>query len=98
MTSELTSLQRAYLLGRSEYVPLGGVAMQEFREYRGRFNLALLERRLLHLAERYDSLRTVVDGQRQSRHVLATPQVDFLRIDLSGQTPESAEQKIAELK
>ncbi|MGS4991787.1 AMP-binding protein [Roseibium sp. RP-7] len=98
MTSELTSLQRAYLLGRSEYVPLGGVAMQEFREYRGRFNLALLERRLLHLAERYDSLRTVVDGQRQSRHVLATPQVDFLRIDLSDQTPESAEQKIAELK
>ncbi|NKI61532.1 AMP-binding protein [Labrenzia sp. PO1] len=98
MTSELTSLQRAYLLGRSEYVPLGGVAMQEFREYRGRFNLALLERRLLHLAERYDSLRTVVDGQSQSRHVLATPQVDFLRIDLSDQTPESAEQKIAELK
>ncbi|MBN8184498.1 AMP-binding protein [Roseibium aggregatum] len=98
MTSELTSLQRAYLLGRSEYVPLGGVAMQEFREYRGRFNLALLERRLLNLAERYDSLRTVVDGQRQSRHVLATPQVDFLRMDLSDQTPESAEQKIAELK
>ncbi|MBC7210084.1 MAG: hypothetical protein H5U33_06895 [Pseudomonas sp.] len=30
----LNALQQAYLLGRGEHLPLGGVAMQEFREYR----------------------------------------------------------------
>ncbi|WP_299808887.1 AMP-binding protein [uncultured Roseibium sp.] len=98
METDLTSLQRAYLLGRSEYVPLGGVAMQEFREYRGRFDLSLLERRLTLLAERHESLRTVIDRKTYSRHVLQTPSVDFVSIDLSGLSLEEADRKISELK
>lgn len=98
METDLTSLQRAYLLGRSDYVPLGGVAMQEFREYRGRFDMSLLERRLMLLAERHESLRTVIDRKTYSRHVLETAKVDFVAIDLSGLSPDEAEGKIAELK
>ncbi|WP_068408936.1 AMP-binding protein [Labrenzia sp. OB1] len=98
METDLTSLQRAYLLGRSEYVPLGGVAMQEFREYRGRFDLSLLERRLTLLAERHESLRTVIDRKTYSRHVLQTPVVDFVTIDLSGLPLNEADLKILELK
>ncbi|POF29068.1 AMP-binding protein [Roseibium marinum] len=98
METELTSLQRAYLLGRSEYVPLGGVAMQEFREYRGRFDLDLLERQLVLLAERHESLRTVIDRKTYSRHILEKPSVDFLSIDLSGLAPEEADRKIDELR
>lgn len=98
MKTELTSLQRAYLLGRSDYVPLGGVAMQEFREYRGHFDLALLERRLKLLAERHDSLRTVIDRKDFSKHVLDTAVVDFVSVDLSGLEQEEADARITELK
>ncbi|MEO9777324.1 AMP-binding protein [Roseibium sp.] len=98
METELTSLQRAYLLGRSDYVPLGGVAMQEFRAYRGRIDPVLLERRLFALAERHESLRTVIDRKTYSRHVLDKPSVDFAAIDLSGLAPEDADRKIDELK
>lgn len=98
METALTSLQRAYLLGRSDYFPLGGVAMQEFREYRGRFDLSLLERRLTLLAERHESLRTVIDRKTNSRHVLETPAVDFVSYDLSALSQDEAERKICELK
>ena len=36
METALTALQQAYLLGRSDRWPLGGVAMHDFREYRAR--------------------------------------------------------------
>jgi len=98
METDLTSLQRAYLLGRSDYVPLGGVAMQEFREYRGRFDPSLLERRLTLLAERHESLRTVIDRKTYSRHVLDTPSVDFVSVDLSNFSPDEADRKILDLK
>ena len=43
----LTDLQQAYLLGRERHLPLGGVAMQEFREHRGAIDVAALPPRLL---------------------------------------------------
>ena len=98
MRTELTSLQRAYLLGRSDYVPLGGVAMQEFREYRGRFDLAVLEERLTSLAERHDSLRTVIDRKSYEKHVAEKAVVDFELIDLSTLAPADALKKLDTFK
>ncbi|SHM95008.1 AMP-binding protein [Roseibium suaedae] len=98
MVSELTSLQRAYLLGRGEHVPLGGVAMQEFREYRGALDLALFEERLHRLAESHESLRTVIDADTASSHVLENPVLSFSFIDLGGLSAEAAERELERRK
>ncbi|MTH96588.1 AMP-binding protein [Roseibium sp. RKSG952] len=94
MTIELTPLQRAYLLGRKTLMPLGGVAMQEFREYRGRFEIADLQRRLQSLAEKHASLRTVIDTENYTKSVRDRAQVNLDVIDLSGFSRAEAEQKI----
>lgn len=83
METALTPLQRAYLLGRGEHLPLGGVAMQEFREYRGRIDFAALPARLLDLVRRHESLRTRIDAQRLVQRVSSEPAVNFEEIDLS---------------
>jgi len=60
----LTAMQRAYLLGRTAQLPLGGVAMQDFREYRGVMNPELLRNRLVKLVQCHASLRTFIDTER----------------------------------
>lgn len=57
----LNPLQRAYLLGRSELMPLGGNAMFDFREFYCDFTPAQLQQAMLALAKRHPLLRTVVD-------------------------------------
>ena len=80
----LTDLQQAYLLGRERHLPLGGVAMQEFREHRGAIDVAALPPRLLAMAARHPALRTHIDAQRRVSWVSSEPAVNYDEIDLRG--------------
>lgn len=80
----LTDLQQAYLLGRERHLPLGGVAMQEFREYRGAIDIEALPQRLLALVGRHPALRTRIDAQRRVSWVSSEPTVNYDEIDLRG--------------
>lgn len=57
----LNGLQQAYLVGRSEHLPLGGVAMQDFRIYRGTVDADQLHARLVELVDTLPVLRTHID-------------------------------------
>ena len=79
----LTSLQQAYLLGRTAQMPLGGVAMQEFREYRGAMDPALLRGRLAERVQRHPSLRTRIDAQRLVQRVSEVGELNLDELDLT---------------
>ncbi|QLG94207.1 amino acid adenylation domain-containing protein [Pseudomonas yamanorum] len=86
----LTALQQAYLLGRSAQMPLGGVAMQEFREYRGAMDPALLRSRLAEMVQRHESLRTRIDAQKLVQFVSDEVQINLEEVDLTALSPEAA--------
>ncbi|WXL25989.1 amino acid adenylation domain-containing protein [Ectopseudomonas mendocina] len=94
----LNTLQQAYLFGRSEQMALGGVAMQEFREYRGPIDPELLQQRLTALVKRHDSLRTRIDAAQREQYVSAEVQVNFDQIDLRELTPAAARTRVDELR
>ncbi len=82
MERALTPLQQTYLLGRSEHLPLGGHALQEFREYRGRIDVAALRERLADLVRRHESLRTRIDDRQLVQTVSPETVMNFEEIDL----------------
>lgn len=82
MQTPLTSLQQAYLLGRSEQWPLGGVAMQDFREYRGTLPAATLRQRLTELVRRHEALRTRIDPHMLIQYVSPETVINLDEIDL----------------
>ncbi|MBD8254355.1 amino acid adenylation domain-containing protein [Pseudomonas fluorescens] len=86
----LTALQQAYLLGRSAQMPLGGVAMQEFREYRGAMDPALLRSRLVEMVQRHESLRVRIDAQKLVQFVSDEVQLNLDEVDLTTLSPEEA--------
>lgn len=94
----LTALQQAYLLGRSQHLPLGGVAMQEFREYRGHIDAETLRRRLDLLVSRHDALRTLIDERGLTQRVDPIPQVNLDELDLRHLTPGDAWSRIDSLR
>ncbi|MGQ2951601.1 MAG: amino acid adenylation domain-containing protein [Agrobacterium sp.] len=94
MERPLSPLQQAYLLGRGTHLPLSGVAMQEFREYRGSINPALLQSRLAAMVERHESLRTRIDERRLVQVVSDEPNINFDIVDLSALSPADAEARM----
>ncbi|WP_340611852.1 amino acid adenylation domain-containing protein [Xenorhabdus bharatensis] len=86
----LTALQLAYLLGRRAELPLGGVAMQEFREYRGNIELARLQNNLEDMVLRHDSLRTRIDAKRLVQYVSAEADINLHQVDLNAMSREEA--------
>ena len=94
----LSDLQQAYLLGRDLHVPLGGVAMQEFRAYRGAIDIDALRRRLLALVERHDALRTRIDVERRVAWVSNEPTCNYDEVDLRGESVQSASERIEALR
>lgn len=99
METPLTTLQQAYLLGRSEQWPLGGVAMHDFREYHGlRLDLARLEARLRELVQHYAALRTCIDPQRFTQHVRPEATLNLDRQDLRALDHQAAQQRLADLR
>ncbi len=98
METPLTPLQQAYLMGRREHLPLGGVAMQEFREYRGRIVTEELRRRLARLVRRHDALRTRIDEDRLVQRVDPDPVTNLEELDLRVLTPAEAWQQVDTLR
>jgi|26BtaG_2_1085354.scaffolds.fasta_scaffold00104_5 hypothetical protein len=86
----LSAIQQAYLLGRTTQLPLGGVAMQEFREYYGSMDMALLKQRLTEIVKRYDSLRTHIDATKLRQFVSDDIVLNLTEIDLSEVSPQAA--------
>lgn len=78
----LNALQQAYLFGRSDQMALGGVAMQEFREYRGRLDPQLLRQRLITLVQHHPALRTRIDAQRNRQYLSTAARLNLDEIDL----------------
>ncbi|MGQ0334858.1 amino acid adenylation domain-containing protein [Halomonas elongata] len=90
----LTSLQQAYLLGRGKSQPLGGVAMQEFREYRGQLAADVLRQRLADMVRQHAALRTRIDARRLTQWVDDEPRLNLEEIDLGGMSRQDALQHI----
>ena len=94
MERPLSALQKAYLLGRGTHLPLSGVAMQEFREYRGNIDPALLRSRLTAMVGRHESLRTRIDERRLVQVVSAEPEINLDIVDLSNLSFAEAEARM----
>lgn len=94
MERPLSALQKAYLLGRGTHLPLSGVAMQEFREYRGNIDPALLRSRLTAMVGRHESLRTRIDERRLVQVVSAEPEINLDIVDLSNLSSAEAEARM----
>ncbi|WP_448956187.1 amino acid adenylation domain-containing protein [Labrys neptuniae] len=90
----LTPLQRAYLLGRGEQLPLGGVAMQEFRDYRGSLDLEAFKARLQALVRNEACLRTLIDADGLSQRVSDEARLNLDEVDLRHLPPIEAWQRI----
>ncbi|NSX93606.1 amino acid adenylation domain-containing protein [Agrobacterium tumefaciens] len=94
MERPLSPLQQAYLLGRGTHLPLSGVAMQEFREYRGSIDPSLLQSRLAAMVERHESLRTRIDERRLVQVVSDELKINLDIVDLSAFSSTEAEARM----
>ncbi|NTE56667.1 amino acid adenylation domain-containing protein [Agrobacterium tumefaciens] len=94
MERPLSPLQQAYLLGRGTHLPLSGVAMQEFREYRGSIDPSLLQSRLAATVERHESLRTRIDERRLVQVVSDELKINLDIVDLSALSSTEAEARM----
>lgn len=90
----LTAMQRSFLLGRTAQLPLGGVAMQEFREYQGQMDVSLLSSRLQEMVRRHECLRTCIDSNRLLRIVSDNAVANLTEVDLSFCPPGIAETQL----
>ena len=94
----LTELQQSYLLGRSTHVPMGGTAMHEFREYRGKIESSLVESRLNTLVRKYDALRMHIDEIKLEQQVSTEVKRNYQVYDWRHLTTEQALKKVDELR
>lgn len=85
----LTPLQRAYLMGRETVLPLGGVAMQEARLFRGTLDPAALRERLSQLVAAHPALRLRVEAATGRQHCLPRIELPWTVLDLT-QAPDAA--------
>ncbi len=79
----LNALQKAYLLGRTTAFPLGGIAMQEYREYEGRLDLEEFKLRLTDMVRHHPSLRTYIDEKKLLQYISDEVIVNLNMIDLT---------------
>lgn len=78
----LNDLQKAYLLGRTTAFPLGGIAMQEYREYEGILDLEKFKLQLTDMVSHHPSLRTYIDEKKLSQYISDEIVVNLNIIDL----------------
>lgn len=105
--NSLNPLQRAYLVGKSADLPLGGFSMHDFREYKVNLSLDGITKRLLSMIERHDVLRTYIDEALIQQTLLSSHVSDashtsntsnFEIIDLSNLCEEDAAIKLNTLR
>lgn len=94
----LNPLQKAYLLGRSTTFALGGVAMQEFREYTGTLDLPRFRQRLADMVQHHASLRTYIDAHRCVQRVSQQVVINLTEINLCDEDQAQAAAKIDTLR
>ncbi|KQB14017.1 amino acid adenylation domain-containing protein [Rhodobacter capsulatus] len=85
----LAPLQRAYLTGRETVLPLGGVAMQEARLFRGTLDPAALRERLSQLVAAHPALRLRVEAATGRQHCLPRIELPWTTLDLT-RAPDAA--------
>ncbi|MCG7488016.1 condensation domain-containing protein [Vibrio sp. Of14-4] len=98
LTSDLNPMQRAYLLGRTTQMPLGGVAMQEVLEYRGSLSPASIRRRLSKMVVKYPCLRAFIDSNTLKLHISKCPQVNISHFDLSHCTEQEIDNELVRFR
>jgi len=79
----LNKMQIAYILGRMNHLPLGGVAMHDFREFRGDIDLTLFEKCLDDMVVRHGALRTIIDQSHFSQYQTEHAKINMTVIDYS---------------
>ena len=97
-TTPLKPLQKAYLLGRGTQLPLGGIAMQDFQVFRGKFSLDLLRARLTAAVQANPALRTFIDAQSLTQIVHADPLLNLETQDFAALSKPEAEQRISAIQ
>ena len=94
----LNPLQRAYLMGRNSQVPLGGVAMHDFREFRCNFTGPELEKAVHQLAHKHPFMRTLIDEDDLTKKVMAEVVLNVEIIDMRDREPQIAQQEVSSLR
>lgn len=82
-TMPLSDLQKAYLVGRQTQLPLGGVAMQDFRCYHGHVDIVQLRTRLAEMVDKLAVLRTHIDEHQLVQWVSEERTLNFEHFDWS---------------
>lgn len=94
----LTELQKSYLLGRSTHIPMGGTAMHEFREYRGKIESSLVESRLESLVKKCDALRMHIDENKLVQQVSSKVTLNFDSHDFRHLSIEQALERVGKIR
>ncbi|HXM59150.1 MAG TPA: amino acid adenylation domain-containing protein, partial [Candidatus Dormibacteraeota bacterium] len=95
----LTDLQYAYLIGRGDALPLGGVATHVYVELESRdLDLGRLEVAWRRVIDRHDMLRAVVLADGRQRVLPTVPSYRIETLDLRGVGLSEAEPRLCELR
>lgn len=94
----LNKMQIAYILGRMNHLPLGGVAMHDFREFRGDIDLTLFEKCLENMVVRHGALRTIIDQSHFSQYQAEHARLNMTVIDYSDYSRREAIEQIDDLR
>jgi nonribosomal peptide synthetase VibF len=94
----LNPLQRAYLMGRDPQVPLGGVAMHDFRQFYCDLSASEFETSVQQLVQKHAVLRTIIDKDTLVQKVLDDIVLNIEIIDLTEQQSQHAQQAIERLR
>ncbi|EMN4130037.1 MULTISPECIES: condensation domain-containing protein [Providencia] len=98
MERKLNKLQVAYVLGRQNYLPLGGVAMHDFREYRGDVDLDVFKNCLREVVEKHNALRIVIDHKKFSQKESTDLDLNLKIIDYQNDIKTETLSKIEQLR
>ncbi|KAA8734712.1 AMP-binding protein [Acinetobacter qingfengensis] len=95
---QLNPLQKAYLLGRSEVLPLGGFAMHDFREFHGNIASAKLQQAIDTAVLHTPALRTIIDDVNLTQYEYDAIASRFEIIDLSSLSIEQANDQLHQIR
>ena len=72
----LTTMQKAYLLGKSKQFPLSKSSMHDFRELHGSISKVQFTQALTRLVQQYDALRTKINEHALTQEILDTIEIE----------------------
>lgn len=72
----LTTIQKAYLLGKSKQFPLSKSSMHDFRELHGSISKVQFTQALTRLVQQYDALRTKINEHALTQEILDTIEIE----------------------